>query len=142
VRGVGEAGGQGAWVVGVAGEGNGLAAFLPPSGEDLGMQRHPGIDFEDLPGVGQGPQQVPVLILELARVEGAGVARPVADRVIDVGEDLEGVEPADQRGGFGQVVAQQGRGPAAVPVGFAQLDAGSAGAIRQGSGHRAAATTR
>jgi hypothetical protein len=48
---------------------------------------------------------VPVLILEVVRVMGSGVARPVTDRVVNVGEDVEGVEAGDQRGGLRQVVA-------------------------------------
>jgi hypothetical protein len=74
-------------------------------GTGCGSRGLRGVDFEGLAGAGQGPQHVAVLILEVVRVEGLGVSRPVADRVVDVGEDLEGVEPADQRGGFGQVGA-------------------------------------
>jgi hypothetical protein len=70
------------------------------------MQRHPGIDLEDLARVGQGPQHVPVLMLEVVRVVRFGVLRPVTDRVVDVGEDVEVVEAVNQRGGFRQVVAQ------------------------------------
>ena len=69
------------------------------------MQRHPGVDLEGLARVGQGPQNLPVLILEVVRVMRFGVWRPVADRVVNVGEDVEGVEAGDQRGGLRQVVA-------------------------------------
>jgi hypothetical protein len=69
------------------------------------VQRHPGVDLEGLARLGQGPQHVPVLILEVVRVMGSGVVRPVTDRVVDVGEDVEGVESGDQLGGLRQVVA-------------------------------------
>jgi hypothetical protein len=91
--------------VGVAGEGDGLTALLPPPAQDAGVQRHPGVDLEDLARVGQGPQHVPVLMLEVVRVMGSDVAWPVTDRVVDVGEHVEGVEAGDQRGGLRQVVA-------------------------------------
>jgi len=70
------------------------------------VQRHPGVDLEDLARVGQGPQHVPVLIREVVRVRGWGVVRPVADRIVDVSEDVEGIEAGDQRGGLRQVVAE------------------------------------
>jgi hypothetical protein len=91
--------------MGVAGEGDRLAALLPPPLQDAGVQRHPGVDLEGLARVGQGPQDVSVLILEVVRVMRFSVLRPVADRVVDVGEDVEGVEAGDQRGGLRQVVA-------------------------------------
>jgi hypothetical protein len=91
--------------VGVAGEGDRLTALLPPPVQDAGVQRHPGVDLEGLARVSQGPQHVPVLFLEIIRVMRSGVLRPVTDRVVDVGEDVEGVEAGDQRGGLRQVVA-------------------------------------
>ncbi len=93
------------------------------------MQRHPGIDLEGLARGGQGPQHVPVLILEVVRVMRFGVVRPVADRVIDVGEDVEGVEAGDQRGGFRQVAAQY---PVRGLLAEAVRDLGEAGAGRCG----------
>jgi hypothetical protein len=115
--------------VGIAGEGDRLAALLPPPAQDLGVQRHPGVDLEDLPRLGQGAQHEPVLILEITRVMRPGVLRPVADRVVDVGEDLEGVEPGDQRGGLGQVRAQD---PGRVLVAEAVGDLGEAAPGRRG----------
>jgi len=91
--------------VGIAGEGDRLAVLLPPPLKNPGMQRHPGVDLEGLARGGQGPQHVPVLILKVVRVMRFGVLRPVADRVVNVGEDVEGVEAGDQRGGLRQVVA-------------------------------------
>jgi len=44
-------------------------------------------------------------MLEVVRVMGSDVAWPVTDRVVDVGEHVEGVEAGDQRGGLRQVVA-------------------------------------
>jgi hypothetical protein len=104
--------------VGVAGEGDRPAALLPPPGEDLGVQRHPGVDLEGLARLGQVTQHLAVLILEVFRVMRPGVVRPVTDRVVDVGEDLEGVEPGDQRGRFREIGAQDpGRVLAAEAVG-------------------------
>jgi len=115
--------------VGIAGEGDRLAALLPPPGQHPGVQRHPGIDLEGLARVGQGPQHVPVLVLEVVRVMRSGVWRPVADGVVDVGEDVERLEAADQRGGFRQVTAQHPvRGLVAEAVG----DLGEAPAGRRG----------
>src|SRR6266566_3218676 len=99
---LGEAGRERGRVVGIAGERDGLAAFLAPPSEDLGRQWHPGIDLERLARAGQGSQYVPVLVLEVVRVVGLGAPGPVADRVVDMGQDIEGAEPGDQRGGFGQ----------------------------------------
>ena len=45
-------------------------------------------------------------IAKISRVMRLGVGRPVADRVVDMGEDVEGIEGGDQRGGFRQVAAQ------------------------------------
>jgi hypothetical protein len=113
----------------VAGEGDGLTALLPPPAQDLGVQRHPGVDLEGLARLGQGPQHVPVLILEVVGVMRFGVCRPVADRVVDVGEDVERVEGADQRGGLRQVTAQHPvRGLVAEAVG----DLGEPGSGRRG----------
>jgi hypothetical protein len=105
VHGFGEAGRQRGRVVRVAGEGDGLAALLPPPVQNPGVQRHPGVDLEGLARLGQGPQHVAVLVLEIIRVMRPGVLRPVTDRVVDVGEDVEAVEAGDQRGGLRQVVA-------------------------------------
>jgi hypothetical protein len=60
---VDEPGRQGGRLMRVAGERDGLAAFLAPPGEDPGVQRYPGVDLERLPRVGQRPQHMPVLIL-------------------------------------------------------------------------------
>ena len=90
----------------IAGEGDRLAALLPPPVQDPGVQRHPGVDLEDFARAGQGPQHVPVLLLEVVRVMRLGVLRPGADRVVDVGEDVEGVEVGDQRDGVRQIAAQ------------------------------------
>jgi hypothetical protein len=109
--------------MGVAGEGDRLAALLPPPAQDLGVQRHLGVDLEGLARLGQGPQHVPVLILEVVRVMGSGVVRPVTDRVVDVGEDVEAVEAGDQRGGLRQVAAQD---PGRVVVAEAVGDLGEA----------------
>jgi hypothetical protein len=115
--------------VGIAGEGDRLAALLPPPGQHPGVQRHPGVDLEDLARGGQGPQHLPVLVLEVVRVMRFGVVRPVADRVVDVSEDVEVVERGDQRGGFRQIAAQhQVRGLLAEAVG----DLGRARAGRRG----------
>jgi hypothetical protein len=61
---------------------------------------------------------VPVLILEVVRVMRFGVWRPVADRVVNVGEDVEGVEAGAGRRGVHRgehpveaSIAQQGSGP-------------------------------
>jgi hypothetical protein len=113
----------------VAGEGDGLAALLPPPAQDLGVQRHPGVDLEGLARLGQGAQHVPVLILEVVRVMGSGVIRPVTDRVVNVGEDVEGVESGDQRGGLRQIVAQH---PVRGPVPEAVGDLGETGPGRRG----------
>jgi hypothetical protein len=115
--------------MGIAGEGDRLAALLPPPVKHPGMQRHPGIDLEGLARGGQGPQHEPVLILEVVRVMRFGVVRPVADRVVDVGENVEGVERRHQRDGFRQIAAQHPvRGLLAEAVG----DLGHASAGRRG----------
>jgi hypothetical protein len=92
--------------VGVAGEGDRLAALLPPPAQNLGVQRHLGVDLEGLARLGQGPQHVPVLLAEIIRVMRSGVPRPVTNRVVDVSQDVEAVEAGDQRGRFRQVAAQ------------------------------------
>jgi hypothetical protein len=115
--------------VGVAGEGDRPTALLPPPVQHPGMQRHPGVDLQGLARVGQGPQHVPVLSLEIVRVVGSGAVGPVTDRVVNVGEDIEGVEPGNQRRGLGQVVAQHlVRGLIAEAVG--DLDEGGPGRRR------------
>lgn len=53
-RRVGEAVGEGGGVVGVAAEGDRLAAFVVPPAHDVGMQRHAGVDFECASGLGEG----------------------------------------------------------------------------------------
>ena len=115
--------------MGIAGERDRLAALLPPPAQDLGVQRHPGVDLEDLPRLGQSAQHEPVLLLEITRVMRPGVLRPVADRVVDMGEDLEGVEPGDQHGGLGQVGAQD---PGRVLVAEAVGELDEAGPGRRG----------
>ena len=104
--------------MGVAGEGDRLAAHQPPPAQNRGVQRHPGVDLEGLARLGPGPQHVPVLILEVVRVMRFGVLRPVTDGVVDVGEDVEAVEAGDQRGRLRQVTAQHPvRGLVAEAVG-------------------------
>jgi hypothetical protein len=115
--------------VGIAGEGDRLAALLPPPVQHPRMQRHPGIDLEHLARVGQRPQHLPVLLLEVVRVVRFGIRRPGADRVVDVGEHVEGVEGRDQRRGFRQVAAQHlVGGLVAEAIG----DLGEARSVRRG----------
>ena len=87
------------------------------------MQRHPGVDLEGLARLGQGAKHVPVLLAEIIRVMRFSVLRPVTDRVVDVGEDVEAVELGDQRCGFRQVAAQN---PGRILVAEAVGDLGEA----------------
>jgi len=126
---LGEAGRERGRVVGVAGEGDCLAALLPPPAQDLGVQRHPGVDLEGLARLGQSTKHVPVLLAEIIRVMRFSVLRPVTDRVVDVGEDVEAVELGDQQRGFRQVAPQD---PGRILVAEAVGDLGEAAPGRRG----------
>ena len=89
-RGVGETGGLAetsgdrVGLVRVAGEGDGPTAFLTPPPHDLGVQWHPGVDFESLAGNSQQAQDVAVFLLEVMKVPPMllmlTIEPPVADR--------------------------------------------------------------
>src|SRR4249919_4349990 len=76
-------------VVGVAAEGDHLAALVPPPIHDLAVTaetlgRATGVDLQGPTAISKCTQGLTELIFERERIEGPGLGRPVADRVVDV----------------------------------------------------------
>src|SRR5216683_781074 len=87
--GVGEAAGHLRRLVRVAAITYRLSATLIPPAHHLRAQRHPGVVLQRPAGPGQRGEHRPVLLLEHARIEGPGAARPGPDRIVDVREHSE-----------------------------------------------------
>ncbi|GIE24559.1 hypothetical protein Ahu01nite_076610 [Winogradskya humida] len=121
VHGRGQAGADIIRHVGVAAEGDHLAALVAPPANDLRGQRNAGVDLQRPIRGGEGAQRVPELALEGVQVERAGLGGPPPDRIVQVGEDLKGIRTGDQLSDLGQVQPQHlDRRP--LPVERVRLD--------------------
>src|SRR5258708_7351812 len=115
--GFGEAARKRSRVVGVAPERDRRPAFFAPPADGLRAEPPAGVDLQCPVTVSKRSQGVTELILERVRIERSGPGRPVADRVVDVGENGEHIGACDQAGDLGQVRPDDlGRWPLAVQV--------------------------